>query len=353
MTLPTHRTARRKRIAAVPVIAALAAGVPAFTSTTASAAAPTVPVAAVVDQTLVVTGTKGPDTITLGLGTNTLVIDLGTGATQSFDRSTFTTVSASLGSGDDSFLVEATSSNPPFTVDGGSGNDDIRTGDGADTLFGGAGNDTLNGGFGDDVIHGGGGADVIAGSRSNDTVFGDGGNDILTWAPGDGSDVVDGGSGSHDDLRFDGANINEVMNLVAVGAHAVFSRDIASIQVDLVNVEQLDLRTFLGTDTVAVGDLSGTNLRAVNVDLGALGGGPDAQADTVTVDGTPNPDRVTIAAPGPAIAVSGLSATVAVTNPDPTDLLHVATFAGNDRVTVDSTALGRITLSANLGADES
>jgi hypothetical protein len=114
MTIATHFSLRRTRIAAVvPVVAALVAGAPAFSSTAASAAASTVPVATVTIQTLVVTGTKGPDTITVGIGLNALVLDLGTGATQSFDRNRFTTVSASMGNGDDAFLVQSGTAYPP------------------------------------------------------------------------------------------------------------------------------------------------------------------------------------------------------------------------------------------------
>src|SRR5262249_54482827 len=49
-------------------------------------------------------------------------------------------------------------------------------------IFGGDGNDTLTGGSGDDLIEGGAG---------NDVAFLGAGDDTFSWAPGDGSDVVE------------------------------------------------------------------------------------------------------------------------------------------------------------------
>jgi Ca2+-binding RTX toxin-like protein len=65
------------------------------------------------------------------------------------------------------------------TLDGGDGNDDLRSEETADTLIGGAGDDTLSGGKGADALHGGDGNDLL---RDDDG---------LTPAP----DVLDGGPG--------------------------------------------------------------------------------------------------------------------------------------------------------------
>ena len=48
-------------------------------------------------------------------------------------------------------------------MNGGGGDDRLRSGDGADHLDGGAGNDNVDGGFGDDVLVGGPGRDTISG----------------------------------------------------------------------------------------------------------------------------------------------------------------------------------------------
>ena len=51
----------------------------------------------------------------------------------------------------------------PSTMNGGGGDDRLRSGDGEDHLDGGAGNDNVDGGFGDDVLVGGPGRDTISG----------------------------------------------------------------------------------------------------------------------------------------------------------------------------------------------
>ena len=73
------------------------------------------------------------------------------------------------------------------TLDGGDGNDDLRGGDGADTLIGGSGNDHVDGNIGADT--------ALMGT----------GNDTFQWDPGDGSDIVDGQGGT-DSLAFNGSN---------------------------------------------------------------------------------------------------------------------------------------------------
>ena len=66
------------------------------------------------------------------------------------------------------------------TLDGGDGDDDLRSEESADTLLGGAGNDKLSAGQGADVLHGGDGDDVL---RDDD-------------GPTPASDLLDGGPGS-------------------------------------------------------------------------------------------------------------------------------------------------------------
>ena len=44
------------------------------------------------------------------------------------------------------------------------------------------------------------------------------GDDVFVWNPGDGSDTVDGQAGS-DTLLFNGANVNESINISANGSH--------------------------------------------------------------------------------------------------------------------------------------
>ena len=70
-------------------------------------------------------------------------------------------------------------------LDGGAGNDTLRTGAFEDTLRGGSGNDSLNAGAGDDILIGGTGDDTLEGGAGDDTLL-----------PGTGNTRLDGGSGS-------------------------------------------------------------------------------------------------------------------------------------------------------------
>ena len=69
------------------------------------------------------------------------------------------------------------------TLDGGPGNDDLRSEETADTLIGGEGDDKLEGGAGRDVLHGGGGDDLLRadapGGIFGDVIDGGAGNDTL------------------------------------------------------------------------------------------------------------------------------------------------------------------------------
>ncbi|HWS86739.1 MAG TPA: M91 family zinc metallopeptidase [Pyrinomonadaceae bacterium] len=71
-----------------------------------------------------------------------------------------------------------------LTVEGGAGNDLIRTG---------AGDDRVEGGEGDDEIRAGAGRDYVNGSRGNDRLYGEAGHDTVYG--GDGDDLADGGAG--------------------------------------------------------------------------------------------------------------------------------------------------------------
>jgi Ca2+-binding RTX toxin-like protein len=81
---------------------------------------------------------------------------------------------------------------------GGKGKDTILGGVGGDTLSGGEGDDTIDGGADDDTINGGDGADQLDGGDGEDTINGDAGDDIIDGGAGD--DVVDCGLGDSDIL---------------------------------------------------------------------------------------------------------------------------------------------------------
>src|SRR5262249_53566774 len=134
------------------------------------------------------------------------------------------------------------------------------------TLDGGAGNDTLLGSQGDDTLIGGDGNDFVFGDNGNDTPQPRAGNHLFQWNPGDGSDTIDGQAGT-DLLLFFGANINEKIDIFANGAGAIFARDIANVTMDLHGVENIEFRALGGADTINVGDMTGTDVKRVDVDL--------------------------------------------------------------------------------------
>ncbi len=53
---------------------------------------------------------------------------------------------------------------------------------------------------------------------------------------------------------------------------------------DLDGVESIEFRALGGTDNIVVGDLSGTDVTEVSIDLRGPNGGGDGAIDTVTVE---------------------------------------------------------------------
>ena len=133
-----------------------------------------------VDETLIVTGT-GDDNMTVAPNGARIRIERGF----KVDMETVERLSITSFSGNDTLTTQP-GITLPMTIDAGSGNDTITTGDGADLINGGDGNDTLNGA---------GGGDRIVGDRGGDTMNGGAGDDTTVWNNGDGSDVMNGDDG--------------------------------------------------------------------------------------------------------------------------------------------------------------
>ena len=228
-------------------------------------------------------------------------------------------------------------------VEGGEGNDTISGQNGIATLTqltidGGAGNDTIHGGDGDDTLLGGSGNDFIDGNRGNDTAQLGAGDDTFQWDPGDGSDIVEGNSGT-DTLQFNGSNAAEEMVLSANGSHALLTRNVGSITMDLHGIENVNIRALGSADSITIGDLTGTDVKQVHVDLGAFDGGDDGAADVVNVAFTTGDDAIAFnVQPGPAIVNSLGGAQVFVDNQGAGDRFAIDGGAGNDSVTAHGTA---------------
>jgi len=236
-----------------------------------------------------------------------------------------------LGGDDDISAAALADQAIALTVDGGTGDDTVAGGSGAETLLGGDGNDSLDGNAGNDV--------ALLGA----------GDDTFVWDPGDGSDTVEGQDG-HDTLRFNGANADERVSLSANRNRLTFLRD-ANVTMDTAGVEVVDFNALGGADVVSVDDLSGTDVSSVNVDLaGTLGG--DGQPDRVDVDGSDGNDTLHVAGNASAVAVSGLSAQVAIRHQDPNDELHANGLGGNDDISAAAFAAQAITLTLDGGAGD-
>ena len=82
-------------------------------------------------------------------------------------------------------------------VDGGSGNDTIRTGDDSDTIYGGTGDDSINAGIDDDEVYGDDGDDSIIGSHGSDSLYG-----------GEGNDTIYGGFGNEPIAGYEGEEVD-------------------------------------------------------------------------------------------------------------------------------------------------
>ena len=223
------------------------------------------------------------------------------------------------------------------------------------TEDGGTGNDTLVGSRGDDTLIGGDGDDDFLGFRGNDMMGGGAGNDTFEWDPGDGSDTIEGGDGL-DTMLFNGANVDEHIDISANGNRVRFTRDIANITMDLNGVEDIDFNAFGGADTIVVNDLSGTDVRQVNLDLSSAAGVGvgDGAADTVTVNGTAGADRISVSGDAAGVTVAGLAAQVQIVGSEAAnDQLVVNSLGGDDNVDASGLAANLIglTLIGGTGND--
>jgi len=232
----------------------------------------------------------------------------------------------------------------------------LNGGDGADTISNVSQRDfgirlAINGGNGADSITGGDGNDLINGGRDNDVLLGGPGDDTFLWNPGDGSDTIEGQAGT-DTMVFNGANIDETIDISANGSRVRFTRDVGGIVMDLNGTEAITFNALGGADQITVHDLTGTDTTQVNVNLGVPGGGGDGAIDSVIVEGSADADVATVNGDASGTTVGGLAAGVSITGAEATDKLAVNTFAGDDIVDATGLSATAIQFSADGGADD-
>jgi len=161
------------------------------------------------------------------------------------------------GGNDTLSLNEANGALPRANLFGGSGNDVLTGGSGADQLFGQAGNDTLLGKGGVDFLFGGADNDTLTGGDADDQVFGEAGDDRLIWNPGDDTDLNEGGAGT-DTVEVNGGNGAEVFTATANGTRVRFDRlNPAPFSIDIGTSEALVVNANGGDDNFsATGNLA-------------------------------------------------------------------------------------------------
>ena len=218
----------------------------------------------------------------------------------------------------------------------------------------GAGNDQVLGGAGADVLSGGAGNDVIDGNRGNDTAFMGDGDDRFIWDPGDGSDTIDGQAG-FDTHEFNGSGASENISLAAGGNDVLLTRNVGNIVMTQDNFERVEIFAGDGIDNIEIGDLRGTDVREVAVDLAMVADGTsgDGVRDTVTVNGSLRSEILTVTASGDDLIVNGLANTMRITNTDIKDNIAVR---GGDGADVISSATvpfssAHLTLDGGAGND--
>ena len=259
-----------------------------------------------------------------------------------FPRGAFTKVVIDMGGGDDTASLDT--SNGVFS-------DTEQT-----SILGGDGNDALAGGqfsSGPELLSGGAGNDVLFGAEGADLVFGGPNDDTLQWTAGDGNDFLEGEAGS-DRLSLQGDGAGEKIDLTANGSRLRLARDVQSTVLDSAGVEKLALQLSGGSDTVTVGDLTGTGVTDVQADLGFT----DGLKDTLAVNGTAADDHVAIATTSGSGSlgsadVTGLPATLHYKDFNALDdRLTVSMLGDADRVATDETKGRLLPITASGGAGD-
>ena len=201
------------------------------------------------------------------------------------------------------------------------------------TFDGGPGQDVLEGSDAADTLLGGPDQDVVTGGRGNDVVDLGDGDDRFSRQAQDGIDRLEGGAGG-DLITAVGGTGDDSLEVTGLLDHTRVLHGFAG-SAEMTGVERVDLAPFGGTDNVTVRDLSGTATTTVNVSLNTA----DLRVDTLTVIGTQQADSIRMATNGTSQTISGLPATVNVTNPERGEKVAIDARDGGD--TIDATGVER------------
>jgi Ca2+-binding RTX toxin-like protein len=314
-----------------------------------------------------VDGQQGADTAFLGAGDDVFQWDPGDGSDVVEGQAGTDTMLFNGNAANEVFTIAANGQRESFRRDVGNIVMDI---DGIERIEAraGAGNDIIDasalpagratlqlfGEDGDDRIIGSAGADFVNGGRGTDNATLGAGNDRFQWNPGEGNDVIDGGTGI-DTHEFNGAAVAENFSLQASGVRALLTRNVGNIVMDQDNFERVELNTLGGADNVQIGDLRATDVREVLVDFAGVAGGTagDGANDSATLAGGAQSEFMTLRTNGDDVSVAGLSANARLTNLDAGDAVTVDGNLGNDVINAGAAdgAVASISLRGGAGND--
>jgi Ca2+-binding RTX toxin-like protein len=241
-------------------------------------------------------------------------------------------------------IVGADAGADRLVLNGLGGNDTID----ASRLLAGRFQVTQNGGLGADVMIGSGGDDLVNGGDGDDVALMGAGDDAFVWNPGDDNDTLEGQAG-FDTMIFNGANVAENINIFANGGRATFFRNVANVTMDLNDMEAMDFNALGGADTIVIGDLSGTDVVEVNLNLTEAAN--VAGADTAIQQATNGDDVVLGVGDAAGVSVLGLAAQLNITGAQAAnDRLTVNLLAGDDVFDGSGLAANAIQLTVDGGA---
>ncbi|MBC8003653.1 MAG: calcium-binding protein, partial [Opitutaceae bacterium] len=158
------------------------------------------------------------------------------------------------------------------------------------------------------------------------------------------------GQAGTDVLVFNGSGAAEIIDLSANGARLRLTRNVANIVMDVDGMEQVNVNALGGADNITVNSLAGTFVAQINLNLASTIGGSsgDAQADAITVNGTAAVDAFNLTVVSGGVNVSGLAASVRITNSEAAfDTLVVHGLGGTDTFTIGTGVSSLIGVTTN------
>jgi Ca2+-binding RTX toxin-like protein len=145
-----------------------------------------------------------------------------------------------------------------------------------------------------------------------------------------------------DTLLFNGANIGETVTISANGSRALLTRDVGAIAMDMNGVETIHFNALGGADTITVTDMSGTDVRLVDIDLAGIIGDTagDNQPDTIVINGIGGDDVIQLSLQNGALVVTGLATQIVIEHFDANDTIRIVGLGGDDVIEASGVGLG-------------